>query len=129
MDLKIRGRIALVTGASSGIGEAVALALASEGATLAIAARRRERLEDVAQQARERGATAAQAFEADLEDPASVDQLIGDVRRAFGDPAILVANSGGPAPGGFLELDLARWDAGYRSTLRNMLQLVQGVVP
>jgi len=129
MDLKIRGRVALVTGASSGIGEAVALALAAEGATVAIAARRRERLEAVARQALERGASAAQAFAADLEDPNSVDRLLEDVRRAFGDPAILIANSGGPTPGKFLELDLTQWDAGYRSTLRNMLQLVHGVIP
>lgn len=129
MDLGIRGRVALVTGASSGIGEAVALALAAEGVTLAIAARRRDRLEAVARQALESGATAAKAFEANLDDPASIDRLLASVRQEFGDPAILVANSGGPKPGTFSELELSQWDAGYRSTLRNMLQLVHTTIP
>jgi 3-oxoacyl-[acyl-carrier protein] reductase len=68
-------------------------------------------------------------FAADLDEPASIDRLLADVRKAFGDPAILVANSGGPPPGNFSQLELPQWDEGYRSTLRNMLQLVQGVVP
>ena len=129
MDLGIRGRVALVTGASSGIGEAVALALAQEGVTLAVAARRRDRLERVAAQAQGQGATDARAFEADLDDPASITQLLAAVRETLGDPAILVANSGGPKPGKFLDLQLADWDVGYRSTLRNMLELVDGVLP
>ena len=129
MDLKIRGRVALVTGASSGIGEAVALALADEGVVLAVAARRRERLEVVARRALERGASAAKAFEADLDDPSAIDALLMAVRREFGDPEILVANSGGPQPGTFSELQLSQWDTGYHSTLRNMLQLVQGTIP
>ena len=129
MDLGIQGRVALVTGASSGIGAAVALALGAEGASLAVAARRRDLLEGVAAQAKERGAADARAFEADLDDAGSIHKLLADVRATLGDPAILVANGGGPKAGTFLDLKLSDWDGGYRSTLRNMLELVDGVLP
>jgi 3-oxoacyl-[acyl-carrier protein] reductase len=129
VDFGIRGRVALVTGASSGIGEAVALALAQEGVKLAIAARRRDRLENVAREAKIRGATDARAFEVDLGDSASIAKLIPGVRDQLGDVEILVANGGGPKPGTFLELKLDDWDTGYRNTLRNMLQLIHGIVP
>jgi 3-oxoacyl-[acyl-carrier protein] reductase len=129
MDLGIRGRVALVTGASSGIGEAVALALAAEGVKLAVAARRRDRLEGVAREAKSRGAADARAFVVDLGDSASIARLISDVRDAFGDVDILVANGGGPKPGKFLDMTMTDWDAGYRGTLRGMLELVGATVP
>jgi 3-oxoacyl-[acyl-carrier protein] reductase len=129
MDLGIRGRVALVTGASSGIGEAVALALAEEGATIAVAARRIDRLESVAREAKKRGASAAHAFAVDFEQPGSVNELLKEVRAACGDIQILVANSGGPKAGTFVDLTLDDWDLGYRNTLRSMLELVRGVVP
>jgi 3-oxoacyl-[acyl-carrier protein] reductase len=129
VDLGIRGRVALVTGASSGIGEAIALALAQEGATVAVAARRRNLLDSVAQEAKKRGASAAHGFDLDFEQPGSVANLLAGVRQMFGDINILVANSGGPKAGTFLDLSLDDWDAGYRNTLRGMLELVQGVLP
>jgi 3-oxoacyl-[acyl-carrier protein] reductase len=129
VDLGIRGRVALVTGASSGIGEAVALALADEGATVAVAARRLDRLEAVALEAKRRGANAAHAFLVDIEQPGSIASLLSQVREKFGDIQILVANSGGPKAGTFRDLTLDDWDYGYRNTLRGMLELVRGVVP
>jgi 3-oxoacyl-[acyl-carrier protein] reductase len=129
VDFGIRGRVALVTGASSGIGEAVALALAQEGVKLAVAARRRDRLENVAREAKVRGAADARAFEVDLGEAASIAKLTAGVRDQLGDVEILVANGGGPRPGTFLELKLDDWDAGYRATLRNMLQLIDGIMP
>jgi 3-oxoacyl-[acyl-carrier protein] reductase len=129
MELGIRGRVALVGGASSGIGEAVALALAAEGATVALAARRVGRLGDVAREAQRRGATDARAFEADLEDADSIARLVAGVRAAFGPIGILVVNSGGPKPGTFVGLQLPDWDAGYRAVLRGALSLIELVLP
>ncbi len=128
MDLALRGKVALVTGASSGIGEAIALGLAAEGVRLAVAARRLDRLESVAERARELGAE-ARAFALDLQDAGSVRSMLDGVRAAFGDVEILVANGGGPKPGAYSQIAPADWDAAYRSTLRSMLDLVDGVLP
>jgi NADP-dependent 3-hydroxy acid dehydrogenase YdfG len=98
MDLGIRGKTALTTGASSGIGEAVALALAAEGARVAVAARRMDKLAAVVAKARAAGADDAQAFAVDLEDAASVSRLTTDVAAQFGNIDILVLNGGARSP-------------------------------
>ncbi len=129
MDLEIADRVALVTGASSGIGAAVAEQLAREGVTLAVAARRRDRLEELAARALTLGAHDARTFTVDQNEPMSLTKLVGDVRAAFGRIDIVVANGGGPKPGTYLDLTLAEWDAAYQGTLRSMLQLVYATVP
>jgi len=129
MNLEIAGKTALVTGASSGIGEAVAVALAREGVRLAIAARRADRLAVLADRARSLGAQDARGFVFDQSDGASIDKMLSAVRDAFGDVAIVVLNGGGPKPGRFSETTLDDWDAGYRTVLRGMLALVEGVLP
>ncbi len=96
MELGIRGRLALVTGASSGLGRACALALAAEGARLAIGARRMELLEEVAAEARAAGSPDAQAYALDLADPASIDAMLAAMRDRQGDAEIVIANSGPP---------------------------------
>jgi 3-oxoacyl-[acyl-carrier protein] reductase len=129
MDLGIRNKVALVTGASSGLGKACALALAGEGVRVCVAARRREQLEAVAGEATKAGAPEARAFTVDLSDARSIEALLRDVRDAFGGVDILIANSGGPKPGTLLQTAPDDWDTAYRSLLRSMLQLVEGVVP
>src|SRR5471032_453833 len=129
MDLGIAGKVALVTGASSGIGKAVALCLAREGVRLALAARRLHLLEEVAAAAEAAGAPEARAHAADLSDEASVDKLLTQVRADFGEVAILVINGGGPKPGTFSQLSPADWDSAYSLVLRSALRLVQGVLP
>ncbi|MDQ2679725.1 MAG: SDR family oxidoreductase [Candidatus Eremiobacteraeota bacterium] len=129
MDLGIRGKVALVTGASSGIGRACALALASEGVKLAVAARRVDLLQAVALEAHKRGALDAKGFVVDLLEPDSIVKLLSDVREQFGDIEIMIANGGGPKPGSFTQLSQADWQAGYDATLRCALLLIDQVLP
>jgi len=129
MDLGIAGKVALVTGASAGIGEAVALRLAAEGARLAVAARRREQLEDLARRASAIGAPEAAAFVADQTDAAALARLVREVEARFGAVDILVVNGGGPKPGTFTQMTAADWDAAYALTLKSALALVDAVLP
>jgi 3-oxoacyl-[acyl-carrier protein] reductase len=129
MDLRIRGRAALVLGASSGLGEAVALALAREGVKLGLAARRTDRLEAVAAKAMELGSPAARGFALDLREPRSIAEMHAAFRDAFGDADIAILNGGGPKQGRFTELGLADWDDSYGLLLRGMLQLLDALVP
>jgi 3-oxoacyl-[acyl-carrier protein] reductase len=129
VNLHIRDRVALVTGASSGLGKAVALSLAAEGVTLAVAARRRDRLDELVELATKGGAPNASAFEVDLTKPESVVHLVDEVGRAFGNVDILVLNGGGPKPGTFTTMSLDDWDAGYRAVLRSMLELTYAMLP
>jgi NADP-dependent 3-hydroxy acid dehydrogenase YdfG len=96
----LRGAVALVTGASSGIGEATALALAEHGAAVAITARRRARLEDLARRIQAVGATAL-VLEADLTDQAQAEGAVNQTAAELGRLDILVNNAGvmllGPA--------------------------------
>jgi 3-oxoacyl-[acyl-carrier protein] reductase len=129
VELAIRGRLAIVTGASSGLGRACALALAAEGVRLAVGARRTDLLETLVAEARAAGSPEAVAYKLDLADPASIDAMLAGVRDEQGDASILIANSGPPKVGAVSNLSLADWDAAYGPTLRSMLQLVLAVVP
>lgn len=129
MDLGIANRVALVTGASSGLGKACALALAREGVRIAVAARREPLLNDVAAEARSAGAPDARVFVLDLSDENSIEALLRNVRDAFGGVDILIANGGGPKPGTLTQTAPRDWDSAYQGVLRSMLQLVAGCVP
>jgi 3-oxoacyl-[acyl-carrier protein] reductase len=129
VDFGIRGRTALVCGASSGIGAAVALALAGEGVALVLGARDVERLETVAREARQRGAASAHALALDLEDPGSIDAMIAAARRACGELDIVILNGGGPRAGRPTEMSTDDWDRAYRLLLRSMLVVLERIVP
>ena len=107
-DRPLDGAVALVTGASSGIGEATALALAAHGATVAIAARRRDRLESLAERLEGNGATAL-VIEADLTDPTQAEAAMNRTAAELGRLDILVNNAGMMLLGPVVDADTTQW--------------------
>jgi len=98
----LEGRVAAITGASSGIGEATAIALAKQGAGVALAARRRDRLEELGKRISGDGGT-AEVFEVDLADEASAREFVTGAAERLGGLDVLVNNAGvmllGPVQG------------------------------
>jgi len=92
MDLK--DKIAVVTGASRGLGQRVALTLASQGACVALVARSTQQLNDTVQQISQQGAGKGYAIAADLTDATSIDVIKREVEAAFGKPSILINGAG-----------------------------------
>ena len=104
------GKVAIVTGAGSGIGKASALALVRAGYAVALAGRRKELLEDVAREAGPDALTLA--VPTDVADPASIRALFARTKEAFGRLDVLFNNAGIGAPAGPLEdLSLEQWRA------------------
>ncbi|MCB2112183.1 MAG: SDR family oxidoreductase [Parvularculaceae bacterium] len=99
------GRRALVTGASAGIGEAFAVALAEKGADLVLTARRGERLKRLAANLEEKFSIAAIVIEADLSDPGSPQKIADELRKLGADVDILINNAGFGLPGAFENAD------------------------
>ena len=106
---QLQDRVALITGAGRGIGRAIALAYAQEGASLALAARTRRELEQTAQEAQVLGATTG-IVPVDISDPAQVEDLVRQTVERFGTIDILVNNAGMTGPVSPLqETDVAAW--------------------
>lgn len=127
MDLKLDGKVALVTAASKGLGQASAVALAREGAHLAISARS-EAIEDTAAQIRDIGGEVL-TIKADITQQADIDNMIKLTLDQYGRIDILVINAGGPPPGNFLDLTVDDWEAGVQLTLMSAVRVCYKVIP
>ncbi|HWM62557.1 MAG TPA: SDR family oxidoreductase [Solirubrobacterales bacterium] len=125
MELGLQGRVALVMGASKGIGRAIAAALAREGARVAIASRSQERIEVAAAEI-DGDVT---PFVADASDLDRVAELPAEVEAALGPVEILVLNAGGPPFGGALDHETDEWERAYRSLVLAPRLLAGAVVP
>jgi 3-oxoacyl-[acyl-carrier protein] reductase len=112
MELGLKGKIALVTGSSRGIGRGTALALAAEGSDLMLTGRDTKALDEVASAIRQKGRRAAVTV-IDLREKEAAAKLIEETRREFGGLDILVNNAGATKRGDFLALTDADWDDGY----------------
>ena len=95
MDLQLAGRAALVTGASAGIGRAIAVALAADGVRLAVTARRRDRLDELAAQIEGSGGVRPALIEQDFMQPEAPQRIAEAALAALGKVEILVNNAGG----------------------------------
>ncbi len=125
MDLGLDGRVALVLGASKGIGRGIARSLAREGARVAISARTLDPLESLADEL----GGGARAFGADTDDLDSMRRLAADVHERLGPIEILVLNTGGPPPGAALDNPPEEWEAAYRSLVLAPRVLAEATVP
>jgi 3-oxoacyl-[acyl-carrier protein] reductase len=124
VDLGLDGARALVAGGSSGLGLAVGTALAAEGARVALAARRSDKLDGAI--ATVPGAIAAAV---DLSEASGATDAVTATVEAFGGLDLVLVNSGGPRPGAFDELDDAGWQGAIDSTLHSALRLIRASLP
>jgi 3-oxoacyl-[acyl-carrier protein] reductase len=125
MDLGLEGKVALVMGASKGIGRGVASALAREGAKVAIASRSAVRLAEAASEI----GPAATPFVADATDLERLARVPLEVAEELGRVDILITNTGGPPPGGALDHGFEEWEEAYRSLVLAPRILAGAVVP
>jgi 3-oxoacyl-[acyl-carrier protein] reductase len=128
MDLQLEGRTALVTGASQGIGKAVARLLAKEGVRVAMVARRVELLEVHAHAIVAEGGTQPEIIEADLYPADAAEALAEKATRALGHVDILINSAGGSRP---IPFDASRevWEEGMTLNFWRLRELTHALVP
>jgi NADP-dependent 3-hydroxy acid dehydrogenase YdfG len=128
MDASLAGSVALITGASSGIGEATARSLASHGARVAVVARRLDRLEQLTSEIRGHGGTAV-AIEADLSEKDQVAAIVDQTARTLGGIDILVNNAGVMLLGPIEDAPTDEWARMIEVNLRALIHVTHAALP
>jgi 3-oxoacyl-[acyl-carrier protein] reductase len=129
LDLGLKGRSALVCGASQGLGLACAQALAKEGARVALVARRKDKVEDAARTIAQAHGVETFALTADLVEPEACERVVRDAAARFGGLDVLVANAGGPPTGAIDEVDDATWRRAFELTFLTTVRLARAAAP
>jgi NAD(P)-dependent dehydrogenase (short-subunit alcohol dehydrogenase family) len=122
---RLAGKVAIVTGAGSGIGRACAFALAREAAAVALVGRRTDRLEEVAQQI----GKMALPVPADVTDKSDIDRVVAETLARFGALHVLVNNAGVLYPGTSEQITEQQWDETFAVNVRAVWLLSRAVLP
>ena len=128
MDLGLKGKKALITGGSRGLGRAAAMSLAREGCDVAIVARTPETLEETASEIREIGVN-VRAVRADVTDPDDVRRMVAEASAGMGGLDILIANAGGSQGGGLMEASDDDWQFTLDVNLMHAVRTIRAITP
>jgi 3-oxoacyl-[acyl-carrier protein] reductase len=129
MDLQLKGKTALVTGASMGIGRAIARGLAAEGVKLCVVARRGNLLEELAREIAAAGPPAPEIVVADVVPEGAAERVAAEARRRIGPIDILVNSAGGSQPALAVDAPEAKWSEAMTLNFIRVRQLTHAVLP
>ncbi len=123
-----KGKVAVVVGASSGIGKAAALGYGDAGAKVAVLARRRERLDELVKEMRNKGYE-AQSFACDVTNEDSIQAAVKEVSEVYGGIDILFNNAGIAIRGSILNLDIEDWNKSMNTNVRGAYMTMKYFMP
>jgi len=129
MDLHLSGKKAVVTGASRGLGYAVALGLAQEGVDLVINSRNQEKIFDAATTLSREGGVKVSGIAGDIAEPSFPEQFMKQAVEKLGGLDLLVTNAGGPPPGKFEDFDDATWQRAIDLSFLSHVRLIRAALP
>jgi 3-oxoacyl-[acyl-carrier protein] reductase len=129
MDLKIKGKVALVTAGTKGLGRACAEELSAEGCRVAICARTAADVQAVSKEIAAKTGNEVQGFVADMSKAEDIARLMDDVRKKLGDPDIMVCNAGGPPPGNFASIKPEQFTAAFELSAMSSIRLTYAAMP
>ena len=129
MDLGLTDKVALVAGASKGLGFAVAKALAAEGARVSISSRDEAAILEAAQRIESETGTCVIGMAVDVRDKGAIDRWIAKTAETFGGIDVLMTNSGGPPAGAAVAFDDQAWQDAAELLLFSTIRMVRAAVP
>jgi 3-oxoacyl-[acyl-carrier protein] reductase len=129
MDLGLRGKVALVAGASQGMGRATALGFAREGAKVSMCARGEAALNEAAAMIRKETGAEVLAMAADMTKAEDIQRFVNKTAEQFGRLDVIVNNAGGPPPGEFMKFTDDDWHNAFRLSFMSTMRMTREAVP
>lgn len=129
MDLKLKGKTALVVASSQGLGKAIAAELAKEGANVMLTSRSEEKLKATKEEIGKTASGKVAYATADITNPDDIRRLVQETRDTLGPISVLVNNTGGPPAGTFETFSDEDWQKAFELTLLSYIRLIREVLP